>query len=261
MERRQIIRLLSLAVVAMLATGGAAAAETWQVRAVRGTALTLVDGRWVELEDGVVLPDPSVIRTLQSGRVELTAGVHVIVVGRATAVELFTTSSDGGTVLRQYSGTVTVSAGVAAGLRIETVNLVVVPLEGTMTIRVEDGLAEIVVASGSAGSVTDRRTGQRLQLAAGDVATSGTTTGLAAASDGAGNGNAVGNDPGAATGSKNAAGNGNNGSTSNGNGDNGNGNAGNGGGDSGSNGNAGGNGNSGDNGNSGGNGNGNGNGD
>jgi hypothetical protein len=237
MGGRLIARLLSLGLFAALASGEAAAAEAWQVNAVRGTALTLVDGHWVEIEAGLTLPDASVVRTLQSGNVELAAGGNIIDVGRSTAIEVFTNSTDGETLLKQYSGTITVSAQ-ADGLRVEAADLVVAPTAGTTTISVEEGLAEVVVAPGSAASVTDRRTGQRLELAAGDVVTSdATTVVLAAASGGAGNGNAGGNNGtgNGANGNAGGNGNGNNGNAGeNGNGNNGNnGNAGGGGGDNG----------------------------
>lgn len=252
---------LAAILVAMAATP--AAARDWAAVSLRGTVLSLAGTEWSEVENGAVLGGYNALRTLQSGRLELASGSASIVVGPNTAFELFTNSQSATTLVRQYSGTLTVEAASSAGtVRLETETVHVVPIGGTVTIAIAGATTEVTVDEGGEAAVTDTATGRIVTVAAGATVSNGPRGLEIATSKRNDNGNAgQANDGSPGSGGNagaNGNGNGNGNAGGNGNGNNGNGNGGNGNGNGGNNGgNGNGGGNSNGNGNGGGNSNGN----
>lgn len=277
-----------LATATLLAGTVVAEGREWVAQSSDGTVLKLVDGRWTEFEDSVITQN-SAIRTLQSGRLELESDGARISIGPNVAVELFTKPDDGRTLIRQYSGTLSIEGGRTGSGRLQLVAQdleVVVPSGATISVAVRDDRAIVTVERGTA-EITDKSTGEMVAATNGqaidsngiDVAAATTTTGNEPGSNanpnaGSGNNNAGGNSGdnaasnsnaggnSGAQGSNNAGGNGNASGGGNGN-SSGNGNAGGNGGAGGSGGAGGagaGGGNGGENGNGAGNGGGNGNG-
>jgi hypothetical protein len=220
-----VTRKLHLAVLTALATSVAlvgsafAQAHVWTVLSTRGTALMLDEEGWRELERGMQLAATSAMRTLQSGRIEIDAGGDTIAIGPNTTLELFTNAANGTSVIRQYSGMVTVRADDDAGgsVSIEAQALVVTLAAGEVSVKFVDNAASVEVGRGSA-AITDLGTGQRLLVGAGQTVTDAgsgpvvAAAGAAAAPDGANGGPEPGSDGtwnGLGTGSGNGGGIGN----------------------------------------------------
>jgi hypothetical protein len=170
MHRPLASHLVGLILSVVLASGSVGAiASDWVPTTLRGTVL-IIDGReWREVEPHDVVSSASAIRALQSGRLVLGSAGDSIQIGPRTTIELFTSPDQPSTLLRQYSGTVTLKAGgTSAALTLEAVDYVVVPLSGTVTIEVEDDTARISVSGGIA-SVTDRNSGKTVHVTFGET--------------------------------------------------------------------------------------------
>jgi hypothetical protein len=251
------LRWSVLGALLMLAASSAPAlaATAWTVATVRGTAFALVGSKWEEIAKGQELVGEQVIRTLQSGRVQLDAPEGRLELGAGTAIQIDASS------VTQFSGTVTVQSAPGSSL-VVVANDVVATVTGKATLRFDGDDVSIKVAGGTV-KVADASDGEIVNLVAGQ-SLEVSETGVLTASVG-GSANAAGGNPNAnpnAGANGNAGGNGNSGGSGENNaGGNGNGNAG-GNGNSGGSGdnNAGGNGNGGGSGNSNAGGNGNGNG-
>lgn len=237
-------RALGVLLLVLVSSAPVAAATQWATAEARGTVFSLVGGKWEEVAKGQELSGEQVIRTLQSGRLQLDGPNGRIELGGGTAIRLNEAS------VIQFSGSVTVEATMGGSLTV-TANAVVATINGKATLRFDGAdvlikvtAGTVAVADASRGQTVDLVAGQSLEASDAGMLTAGT------AGDAARSGNASGGNPNA---SPVAGSNGNAGGNGNGNGNSG-GNSG--GGNSGGNGNAGSNGN----GNAGGNGNGNGNG-
>jgi hypothetical protein len=72
-----------------------------------------VDGEWIKLKRGGVVPDSRVIRTLKTGNVEFERGNESVTIGPNTQIQIFDEESvKPFTTVKQYFGTVTVEAEV-----------------------------------------------------------------------------------------------------------------------------------------------------
>src|SRR5215204_141171 len=91
--RRQALvsrwRLAMLALLAGMASApGAVSAEPWYATEVRGTVLSLENGQWLELPTGEAVGMGVPVRTLQSGRVNLTSGGIKLELAPVTALQI-----------------------------------------------------------------------------------------------------------------------------------------------------------------------------
>ena len=98
--------------IALFCMPGVAFADDWVAEKLRGTVLVLVDGEWVKLERGAVVPDDRAIRTL-GGRITLTRGAETIDLGPNTQIQIFDKPGRMPfTTVKEYFGTVAVEAEV-----------------------------------------------------------------------------------------------------------------------------------------------------
>ena len=106
--------LAALLAIAIVTTCSAAAfADEWVAVRLRGSVLQLVDGDWVKLKRGGVVPDTRVIRTLKTGNVEFERGNESVTIGPDTQIQIFDEgSAKPFTTVKQYFGTVTIEAEV-----------------------------------------------------------------------------------------------------------------------------------------------------
>jgi hypothetical protein len=102
-----------LAALALITMASAATADTWTAVRLRGTVLQLVAGVWQPLHRNDVVPDETLIRTLNNGYVDFARGAETVSLGPTTQIQIF---DKGGakpfTTVQQSFGTVTVDAEV-----------------------------------------------------------------------------------------------------------------------------------------------------
>jgi hypothetical protein len=231
------LRLLPLAAAFALLASPALAA--WTAVSASGGVLLLQDGEWTDLPVGSEVASGVPVRTLQSGRVELSDGGLTLQLGSDSAVQV--DEAEGGVLVTQFAGTVLLDARVRRGeaVVLRTPELTVTLGPGRSQLTVFGDTGRVVVASGSA-TITDNVTGAVQAVGAGADLTQSDVVAAASAPGNGANSNAGGNpDPG---GNSNAGGNGNGNSGGNGNNGN-NGNSGNSAGGNGGGGNGNGNGN------------------
>ncbi len=171
---------LTLAALAMLAlTTAVALPDEWSAAASRGTVLSLVGGQWNEVERGTVINGYAALRTLQSGRLELVGDSGMILVGPNSALELVIEPRTAATLVRQYSGSVTLDTNGETGreLRLETDHLTVIPNGGSLTVVIASGTSQVRVASGSA-AIASTATGEVVTAASGAIVGSAGAGGL-----------------------------------------------------------------------------------
>ena len=243
----------------------AISAEPWYATEVRGTVLSLENGQWLELPTGDSVGLGVPVRTLQSGRVDLTSDGIKLELAPVTALQI-DQAAGSTTVVTQFAGTVSITANINEGsyLVLQTPSMSVTVKSGYTELLV-DGDAGTVEVDAGVVTLQDLATGAQQEIAAGEatsVADVGTSVMASSNPVPRGNGpgevggNAnVGGNPTAGAGGNGTGGAGGNGTGgADGNGSANGGNTG-GSGSSGGNSNAGGNGNAGGNSNAGGNGN------
>ena len=107
------LRLLVLAALALITMASAATADTWTAVRLRGAVLQLVAGVWQPVHRNDVVPDETLIRTLNNGYVDFARGAETVSLGPTTQIQIF---DKGGakpfTTVQQSFGTVTVDAEV-----------------------------------------------------------------------------------------------------------------------------------------------------
>jgi hypothetical protein len=106
------IRALAIAALVVLGTAPALA-DDWKADRLRGVVLELVEGEWLPLERGAVVPDDRMIKTL-NGRVTFVRGNEAIDLGPNTLVQIIDEARGGRpyTRVKQHFGTVAVEADV-----------------------------------------------------------------------------------------------------------------------------------------------------
>jgi hypothetical protein len=163
---------VALATVLFAAVVSPAAAAEWFATTVKGTVLSLVGKAWHEVEPGPLPTSYNAIRTLQSGRLELQNGAAAISVGRNTAFELFANPEGGSTLIRQYSGQVTlrVLSSTVTELRLEALDTAIVVSAGWVSVGLANERAEIAVSERGVAAVIDLRSGHSLMLVNGQSA-------------------------------------------------------------------------------------------
>lgn len=166
--------MVLVAVLAIAPVQTALSAE-WIVQRLVGTAVTLVDDRWVALEMGQVLSDPFTVRTLGRGNVHLGSTDSAIALGTDTAVTL--SATDRHVDIELHSGSV---SALTQGDHSATVTA------GDSSVAITSGAAEIVLgangpqvtAQEGSVSVQDSPNGDVEQLAPGEVANPDATPAL-----------------------------------------------------------------------------------
>lgn len=94
-----------------LLVAGPAMAEDWVVSRVRGEAVQLVQGQWIDLVRGDAIPDARAIRTGPDGRVGLTRAAETIELGASTEIKIADAGGDDRmTSVIQTAGLVSIEA-------------------------------------------------------------------------------------------------------------------------------------------------------
>lgn len=141
-----------LAFTLVIVFGAAAFADDWVVVRLRGSVLQHVDGEWIKLKRGGVVPDSRIIRTLKTGNVEFERGNESVTIGPNTQIQIFDEETvKPFTTVKQYFGTVTVEAEVrqVQHFAVQTPYLAAV-VKGT----------KFVVTSGDTGASVDVKRGR-----------------------------------------------------------------------------------------------------
>lgn len=151
-----------------------ALADDWVATKLRGVVLQLVDGDWVKLKRGDVVPDDRVIRTLKFGRVAFERGNETIDLGGDTQVQIIDRSGRQFTTVKQYFGTVAVDAEAqnVQHFAVSTPHLAAVVKGTRFTVVSGKDQAKVTVQRGHV-AVEDDDTHQKTLLAAGQAARTG----------------------------------------------------------------------------------------
>lgn len=170
---RQSVRAIVAAfAVIICALSTSAMADDWVATKLRGTVLQLVDGEWVKLKRGDVVPDDRVIRTLRTGNVQFKRDRETIDLGPQTQVQIFDKSGKRFTTVKQYFGAVTVEAEVqnVQHFAVQTPHLAAVVKGTKFTVVSGKDAAEVQVRRGHV-AVEDTDNHQTVTVAAGQSVT------------------------------------------------------------------------------------------
>jgi hypothetical protein len=161
-----------VAMMAVAAFSTATMADDWVATKLRGIVLQLVDGEWVKLQRGDVVPDDRAIRTMRSGRVQFTRDAETIDLGPDTQVQIVDRAGQRYTSVKQHFGTVAVEAEVMNVKHFEVVTpQLAAVVKGTkFTVFSSDDTAKVTVTRGRV-AVEDRITHQSVTVAAGQSVT------------------------------------------------------------------------------------------
>ena len=85
--RTALATILAIAIVVIF--GSAAFADDWIVVRLRGSVYQHVDGEWVRLQRGGMVPDSRVVRTMKTGNVEFQRGNETVTIGPDTQIQIF----------------------------------------------------------------------------------------------------------------------------------------------------------------------------
>jgi hypothetical protein len=165
----------ALAALTLALSATAALAHDWEVTRLRGGVLQLVDGEWLKLERGGVVPDNRVIRTLANGHVEFQRGEEQVALAPNTQIQIF---DKGGrkpfTTVKQYFGEVTIEAEVrnVQHFAVETPYLAAVVKGTKFVVTSGDDGAEVAVKRGHV-FVEDHATHESVTVNVGQTASVG----------------------------------------------------------------------------------------
>ncbi len=192
--------------ILMTASASAAFAAGWAASSVKGTALLLETGKWVDITVGQSLPASAVVRTLGSGRLSLVGEGLSLAMGGNAALEI----SDGKDLvqLHHHAGAIAVLSANGQRVSINTPTGRVVLSNARVEIAISAGVARVAIVEGVAAIVDSG--GRQIELTAGQtarVAAAGVSVGQASASSGSSA--ASGTQTAAAAGSQGAASSGN----------------------------------------------------
>ena len=173
-------RLVAFVLVFAAALGALpAVADDWVVKRLRGGVFTFIDGGWVQLGRGEIVPARRVLQTLPNGRVTLQRGAEIVEVGPDTRVEIIDRDGQSFTTVKQWFGSVEVTAEVqdVEHFAVRT-PFVAAVVKGTRFVVVadEDG-AEVTVKRGQV-AVEDTATHSTATVIAGQSASTGSDGGL-----------------------------------------------------------------------------------
>lgn len=167
----------------MTASASPALAAGWAASSVKGTALLLETGKWVDITVGQSLPASAVVRTLGSGRLSLVGDGLSLAMGGNAALEI----SDGKDLLQLYhhAGAIAVLSANGQRVSINTPTGRVVLSNARVEIAISAGVARVAIVEGVAAIVDSG--GRQIELTAGQtarVAAAGVSVGQASASSG-----------------------------------------------------------------------------
>lgn len=170
--RKFVSRLLCI--IAVCGVPGVVFADDWVAQKLRGTVLVLVDGTWIKLERGGIVPDDRVIRTL-GGRITLTRGAETIELGPNTQIQIF--DEEGRkpfTRVKEYFGRVAVEAEVrqVQHFAVQTPHLVAV-VKGTRFVVISDETSSEVSVKRGSVAVQSAETQTNVVLSVGQSAEAG----------------------------------------------------------------------------------------
>jgi hypothetical protein len=174
--RTALATILAVAIVTIF--GAAAFADDWVVVRLRGSVLQHVDGEWIKLKRGSVVPDSRVIRTLKTGNVEFERGNESVTIGPNTQIQIFDEESvKPFTTVKQYFGTVTVDAEVrqVQHFAVQTPYLAAVVKGTKFVVTSDDSGADVAVKRGHV-LVEDKTSHDSVTLSIGQSATVGEDT-------------------------------------------------------------------------------------
>jgi hypothetical protein len=148
--------------LAMSASLSFAAELPWVSTAVRGTVIYLAGDKWEEVSRDQDLTTAS-IRTLRSGHLSAAASGLVLEIGPSTVLELGSSKAAGGSQVRHYIGTLTISglADTPADVVLQAGRVVVTSIQGEVQVTVTSDATTLAVHS---GSILVRGTGGALSV-------------------------------------------------------------------------------------------------
>ncbi len=145
-----------------------AAADDWAVLRLRGQVVQFVDGEWLPLKRGAVVPDSRVIRTLKNGNVTFKRGDETVNLASDTQIRIFDKAGEKPfTTVKQDFGTVTVNAEVknVEHFAVQTPYLAAVVKGTRFVVASDDEGASVAVERGHV-TVEDRADGAHVTVAA-----------------------------------------------------------------------------------------------
>lgn len=146
----------------------AVSADDWIAERLRGAVFTFVDGGWVQLHRGDVVPDRQVVRTQNNGRITLVRGAEIVEVSPNSQIEIVDKDGQQFTTVNQWYGTVAIEAEVRNVQHFAVVNQhLAAVVKGTrFTVKSNDDGASVDVTRGVV-SVQDSLTHDSVQVPAG----------------------------------------------------------------------------------------------
>lgn len=141
-------------------------AAGWAASSVKGTALVLETGKWVDIAAGQSLPASAVVRTLRSGRLSLVGEGLALAMGGNAALEI----SEGKDLLQLYhhAGAIAVQSANGQRVTIDTPAGRVTLSNARVEITISAGVARVSITEGVAAIVDAG--GRRIELTAGQTA-------------------------------------------------------------------------------------------
>ncbi|MEO8683539.1 MAG: FecR family protein [Devosia sp.] len=144
------IMLRFLALMLLLALCVPAMADDWSVERTRGQAMQRIDGSWIPLARGDVVPDNRLLKTGSDGRVGLRRGAESIEMGGDTQIRVHDAGDALMTTVIQDYGTVAVEAERrnVQHFSVQTPFLAAVVKGTRFTVTFEDDVAQVSVERG-----------------------------------------------------------------------------------------------------------------
>jgi hypothetical protein len=169
---------LTIAASLFLVSTLSSLADDWVAKRLRGGVFTLVDGAWVQLHRGDVVPDGQAIRTQNNARVTLVRGAETVEVGPTSYIEIEDRDGHLYTTVKQWFGTVDVKAEVRDVNHFAVVNTrLAAVVKGThFTVKSNLAGAQVGVERGHVG-VVDVDTHQSVIVTAGQSASTDSSGG------------------------------------------------------------------------------------
>jgi FecR-like protein len=157
-----------------------AIADDWIAKQLRGPVMELVDGQWVKLNRGDVVPDSRVVQTLAAGHVTFVRGEETVELGPHTQIQIVDKPTNGKpfTTVKQSFGMVSVEAQVqnVQHFAVDTPYLAAVVKGTRFTVTSGDKGASVTVRRGHV-AVTGKQNKQQVLISVGQTASVGANAG------------------------------------------------------------------------------------
>ena len=101
-----------LAFIAVLSACAPALADGWTVVKLRGGVQQMIEGKWIDVGRGDIIPDDRLLRTLADGHADLQRAQEVLTLGADTQIQIHDKTEIRYTSVQQDFGTVEVEAQV-----------------------------------------------------------------------------------------------------------------------------------------------------